>query len=227
MVNKNKKARGGFGEAAARRRGHSLLEMTCVVGLLSFVTLALFPLFSTANTLFDAGDAKADIEEQGRRALMSISAEIKEAGYVTDSVTGASYPYIFSDGAAAGRFAAYSHSTPSQCREIVFRMVKDLDGDGFKTDSASGDIEWGADEISYLLVAGADGVNRLERRVNNGSPRIVARFVERVRFDDSGTDSSIPYGQIRVTLEMKKVSPEGRAIRTTYSTLVRMRNYEE
>lgn len=208
-------------------RGHSLLEMTCAVGLLSFITLSLFPLFSTAGTLFRAGDAKADIEEQGRRALMSVSAEIKEAGYLTDAVTGASYPYIFSEGAASGCFAAYSHTTATQSREIVFRMAQDLDGDGYKTDSLTGDIEWGADEVSYLLIPEADGGSRLERRVNNGSPQVVARFVERVCFDDCTTDSSIPYGQIRVTLHMKKTAPDGRAIRATYSTLVKMRNYEE
>ncbi len=219
-------------------KGHTLLEMTAVTAILAFVSIALLSLLGTASALFHGGNEKANIEEQGRKALMQISSEIKQAGYFTDETTNASYPYIFSDNTAAGCFADYTH-TPAvhqaeegtsafgSTREIVFLMAEDADGDGINTDYLTGEIEWSADEISYVLVAGADGVNRLERRVNNGSPELVARYVERLCFDDCTTDASVPYGQIRVTLHMRKTTSDGRVIKAMYSTLVKMRNFEE
>lgn len=230
---------GEGGNAEKRReKGYTLLETLGVVTLLSFVTVALFSLFGSANSLFRAGDVKADIEEQGRIALMNIAEEMKETGYYTAQASGKSYPYIFADGAPVAPFLAYAH-TPAlhqaesgtaafgPTREIVFRMAQDLDGDGYKTSSATGKIEWGPDEIAYVLVTAADGVNQIERRVNNASPKVVARFVERLCFDNMSTDASVPYGQIRVTLHLRKMTSNGRIVKAVYSTLVKMRNYEE
>ena len=220
------------------QKGHTLLEMMCVVAILGGVIVALMTLFGTANSLFRSGDVKADIEERGRIALMSIADEIKQAGYFTDPDNGRSYPYIFDEGAPESPFYAYYH-TPAQhdaepdtaaygpTREIVFRMADDLDGDGYLTASDTGAIEWGPDEIAYVLVTSPDGVNQIERRVNNGSPQVVARNVERLCFDDIDTDPAVPYGQIRVTLHMRRTTSDGRVVKTSYSTLVKMRNYEE
>jgi prepilin-type N-terminal cleavage/methylation domain-containing protein len=218
-------------------RGTTLLEMMIVVAIIGCLAVGLFKLFASANSLFRAGDAKADIEEQGRVAAMSIANELRQSGYYTDPVTLKSYPYIFADGAAQSPFSAHSH-TPAQhhaeagtsaygpSHEIVFRITADLDGDGVRTASATGDIEWNASEISYVLVTAADGVNQVERRVNGGSPKIVARYVERMCFDDNATDSSVSYGQIRLTLYMRKTTTDGRVVKASYSTIVKMRNYE-
>jgi type II secretory pathway component PulJ len=218
-------------------RGHTLLEMIATVAIIGCLLVGLFKLFASANTLFRAGDAKADLEERGRIAVMSMVNELRQSGYMTDGVTGKSYPYIFTNGSAQAPFASYSH-TPAQhqaeagtaaygpTHEIVFRMTADLDGDGLRTAHATGAVEWSPDEVAYVLVTAADGVNQIERRVNNASPKIVARYVERMCFDDNATDSSVPYGQIRLTVHMRKTTTDGRVVKASYSTLVKMRNYE-
>lgn len=220
-----------------QQSGTTLLEMTMVVLIIGCLTLGLCKLFAAANSLFRAGDVKADIEEHGRIAMMNIANDLRQTGYFTDPVTNKSYPYIFTNGAAQAPFSLHAH-TPAQhqaepgsiaygpTREIVFRITADLDGDGVRTSSATGQIEWGPDEISYVLVTAPDGVNQLERRSNGGSPAIVARYVERICFDDSSTDSSVPYGQVRLILHMRKTTTDGRVVKANYSTLVKMRNYE-
>jgi prepilin-type N-terminal cleavage/methylation domain-containing protein len=217
--------------------GFTLLEMMMVVIMISCLTLGLFKLFAAANTLFRSGDVKADIEEHGRMAMMSIANDLRQTGYFTDPVSGKSYPYIFTDGNAQSPFSSQWHAAAHHSaeagspahgptREIVFRMTADLDGNGVRTSAATGQIEWGPAEISYVLVTASDGVNELQRRVNGGSPTIVARYVERVCFDDSATDSNVPYGQVRLTLHMRKTTTDGRVVKTIYSTLIKMRNYE-
>ena len=220
-----------------RQAGMTMLEMIAVTGLLSFLVIALFCLFSTANHLFRAGDVSADIDEQARLALTQITGELKQTGFFTDDISGKTYPYFFDDGNAEDPFSEYTRGpaqhqaeedTPAYgpTREIIFRLAEDVDGNGYKTDACTGKIEWGPDEISYQIRTGSDGVNRLEKRVNNASPVIVASYVERITFDDIYTDPTVPFGQVRVIIHMRKKATDGRIVKSSYATKVKMRNFE-
>ena len=217
--------------------GMTLVELIAVTGIMALVISALFGAFTVANQLFRAGDTAVNLEEQARLALTRITSELKQTGYYYDDATSKNYPYVFADATAEGLFADYTH-TPAQhaaeqgtaaygtTKEIVFRLAADLDGDGYKTDASTGQIEWGLGEISYQLRTDDEGVNRLERRVNNGSPQVVASHVERITFDTIYTDPTIPYGQVRVVIHMRKTNSDGRVIKASYSSMVKMRNFE-
>ncbi len=217
--------------------GLTLVEMVAMTGLLSFLIIALFTLFSAANHLFRAGDASADIEEQARLSITQIASDLKQSGYYIDPDSGRAYPYIFAGATADGLFIEYTHSpaqheaeegTPAYgpTKEVVFRLAEDVDGDGYKTDSTTGKIEWGPNEISYQLRTGPDGISQLERRVNNSAPEVVARFVERVTFDDVYSDPTIPYAQVRVVVHLRRKTTDGRIVKAGHSTMVKMRNFE-
>ncbi len=219
------------------RAGFTLLETVTVTAILSFIATAVLTLFGTANHLFRAGNVAADIDEQARLAVSMVAGELKQTGCFTDEDTGKRYIYIFEEGGASGDFSAYSHSpvqhqaedgtaADGPTREVVFRTVEDVDGDGYLIDAGTGAIEWSPDEISYQLRTGPDGINQLERRVNNSSPKIIARFVERFAVDDITTDASVPYGQVRIMIHLRKKTTDGRIIKASYSTLVSMRNYD-
>ena len=215
----------------------TLIELIAMTGVMALVISALFCAFTVANQLFRAGDTAVNLEEQARQAMTQITSELKQTGYYYDDATGKDYPYVFANASADGFFASYSH-TPAQhaaeegtaaygtTKEIIFRMAEDLDGDGYKIDASTGQIEWGADEISYQLRTDEDGVNHLERRVNNATPQVIASHVERITFDTIYSDSTIPYGQVRLVIHMRKTNTDGRIIKAAYSSMVKMRNFE-
>ncbi len=82
-----------------------------------------------------------------------------------------------------------------------------------------------AQEVSYVLVTGADGINQLQRRRDGGSPSVVARGVERLVFDTSDTDPiGVPVGAVRVRLWLRLRDEEGTVHRHSAETVVRLQN---
>lgn len=95
----------------------------------------------------------------------------------------------------------------------------------FPVIGADGSAGFRAEEISYVLVTAADGLNELQRRVDGGSPRVVARGVERLVFDTSVTDPvGVPVGAVRARLWLRLRDGEGMVHRQFAETVVRLQN---
>lgn len=90
---------------------------------------------------------------------------------------------------------------------------------------ANGSAIWSVDELSYVLVTGADGVNELQRRVNGASPAVLARGVERILIDTSTTDPvGVPVRAVRVRLWLRLPDSEGTVHRHFAEAVVRLQN---
>lgn len=90
-------------------------------------------------------------------------------------------------------------------------------------------VVWSANEISYVVNTGPDGINHLERRVNGGADGVqrVAKYVERVVFEDQDdTNFDIGPDSVRMTIYLRKRTPDGIVIRHDTEVWVSMRNGE-
>ena len=221
-----------------RKRGFTLVEVTIVlvISLLLFGSLAAIS--RSGSNLIEAQSGDLDMQGTAARAMSVILSDLRQTGKV-DLGGGLVYPYLYSDGAAAGAFAAYSHppavlhvaaaspaNGPSQ--EILFKTLKDLDGDGKFTNAATGAIEWSGEDYGYALVTGPDGVNRLMRQVNGAGGTLVATGVERVLFEDQTDDATLGANQIRVNLFLGIPDPNplhpGSYLVENFHFVVNMRN---
>ena len=221
--------------------GKTLLELMVVIGLLSILSLLAFEAFWMFARMSKRGDVKAELQQKGREALKEIVEELQQSGFLENGDPANpldNYPYIFTDGNAQVPYSSFAH-TPAQhqaesgssadgpTREIVFRLPKDKNNDGIIYDDKTGRIEWGNEDIAYVLVTGNDGVNRLERRVHSAGAqvgyRVIAEDVERVTFDSIYTDSAIQYNQIVVTLFLMRKTDDG-FVTVALATSVDLRN---
>ena len=87
-------------------------------------------------------DNLAKMQMDARRVLGRLSSELRMTGWLDNAIPGEpKYPYVFTNGVAAGSFAGESHLPPAQhvdptsrafgdVREIVIKIPVDLDGDG-------------------------------------------------------------------------------------------------
>lgn len=219
-----------FRSAASRRRGFTLLE--ALVGL----TMLLAALGGLATTLervqlaSHAARVEGGLQVDSQRALLEVAAELRRSGVVEfDDV---SFPHLFERGEPGPGFENHAH-TPAQSdaqagdpdfglsREIVFLLPADADGDERPDIDVEGRLDWGMDELSYVLVTRADGRNVLERRVNGAAPTAVAYDVERVCFDDAESSGwQLPLGCVRIRIWFRRTDASGSLHRWFTETLV-------
>jgi len=217
-----------------KNEGYTILEMAISMVILGIVLAGVFSVLGASRSIFQTGITLSSLQDQARKALDQITREVRQSGTVINDPH-SPYPYLFVDGNAEGYYAhhwhppAVSHASPGDPdygpnREIVFRMATDVDGDGLLTSATTGVIEWGPEEISYVVLTTDDGVNELQRRINGGSPVAVVRHVERIVFDDYHTNPGLTKNQISIIIHMRNTTKTGRVLRTYLSTTVNMRN---
>ena len=86
---------------------------------------------------------------------------------------------------------------------------------------------WSHDEISFVVVPGADGRNVLERRVggNPAATRVIARGVDRVVFDTPESSGwALPLNAVRIRLFLRTTDRDGRVFKSRNEVTISLRN---
>ncbi len=218
----------------SKRAGFTLIETAVTAVIMIVLAGSFIAVIGAMKRMSEAGDVRVRMQQHGTSALDAIIDDLRLSGFV--DVGGNSYPFLFDDGVAGAPFEVHDHLPAStsaeqneydfgENREIVFLLPADGNGDDVPDIDGAGQLIWGTDEISYVLVTGPDGVNLLQRRVNAGAPRTVARHVERVTFDDTLSSAfEVPFGAVRVRLFFRMPDDTGIVHRHSVETTVRLRN---
>ncbi len=219
--------------ARSARAGFTVIELTFAAAILIVLGSALVAAMEAMRDTTITGSVQSKLQESGEKALMQIISDLRRSGQVTVALV--DYPYTFVDGNATGAFAGHWHQPAQQnalpgeasfgpSREIVFLLPQDADLDGVPDLDADAALIWGVTEFSYVLVTGADGVNRLERRTNGANGRSVCSQVERVVFDDITTDVTLPVDSVRIRVFLRQRDSRGVVQRWQSEATLRMRN---
>jgi hypothetical protein len=234
-------AASGFSMPAS---GFSMVELAIGIAVLFVLALGLAQSMDSLQSSTITGSADAGLQNSAEKAIAAIVADLKRSGFVAPA--GAAYPYLFDDGAADVAHAIHAHAPAVHTalagepdfgpnREIVFLEPLDADDrdpltvlptpDGIPDIDEDGRLVWDAIPQSYVVVTGPDGVNVLERRVNAGSPKVVARNVERIAFDDNATSGfQVPLDAIRVRIWLRDRDSDGALHRYFGEAVVKLRN---
>lgn len=215
-----------------RRGGFSLLEVLIVAAILGFLARALVETANSMSRLTSSGNAQVSLQEQGQKAMTAIIDDLRRSGFTV--LAGKSYPYVFDDGNPDGAYGDHEHDVPDHgdagggddlVREVIFVQPADEDGDGRPdVDMDLGEVVWSTDEISFRVFR-RGGVNQLERSVNAGDNRVVARQVDRVVFDTPASSNwEIPLGSVRVRLFLSRNDSTGTEYDHQTEVVVKLRN---
>jgi len=223
--------------AGLSRGGFTLIEVIISAAVFSILFLAAYGSLTVAVETQTAGTRRVDLQSYGIRALRDIVGELKQTGRVDLSPpSDRIYPYFFTNGAATGYFASYTHAVPTNfatpgtmatgaSSEIIYLLPRDLDGDGTRVNAVTGVIEWGPENWSIVLVPQSNGPNALEIRKNGVTERVLARHVNRILLEDYRTDSSLGISQVRIRIWMVyKGDKVAKYVETMVGTIINMRN---
>ena len=222
--------------ARKRRSGFTMVEMMIALAILSIVGVTFALSMRSMASLSSTSATRADVQREGAEALERILADLRASGFVSFPGLGLEYPYLFDDGAAVAPFAAHAHAVPpgeaepgdydfGVTREIVFLLPADVDGDFLPDVNGAGELNWGLDEISYVLDESADGTVTLQRRVNGITPETIATGVERVVFDDAESSGWVlPLNSVRVQIFCRVTNYVGQEVRYSVEGTTRLRN---
>ena len=215
----------------SERRGFTIVEMAVSLTVLGLFAGMLVHSLQRMQGLANASSARAQLQDSSEKALKQIGVDLKRSGFVAPF--GAAYPQFFLNGAGPAPHAhppAQKLAQPGDPdfgpnREIIFLQPADADGDGIPDLDAEGNLIWDAREFSYVVITGPDGVNYLERRIDGAQPRMLARNVERIEFEDNNLPpASIPIGCVRVRIFYRKVDQNGTMHMHSAESLIRLRN---
>ena len=206
----------------SRRAGFTLVEI-CVSSVILVVLMGAFTSAITGMVrLAKVGDTQASLRTEANRALKSVQQDLRTSGFVTVGLV--DYPSVVNS--AFDQFTAQANDSDfGISREIILVQPADVDGDNVPDVDADGALVWSADEISYVHVMAPDGIPVLERRVNGGGGRVVARHVERVVFDDAASSGwNVPLNAVRVQVFFRRPDDDGVVHRYAVESTMRLRN---
>src|SRR2546422_657548 len=107
-----------------RLRGFTMVEVIVSLAVLAILLTSVFSI--TVETYAFIGDTDVDYaaQNEANTAFERMTEILRKSGWSTAG--GVSYPLV----AAAGK-------------ELQFRVLRDLDGNGIPTNATTGDLEWG------------------------------------------------------------------------------------
>jgi len=227
--------------------GYSIIELmvsmvlflACVVGVLGALSDSMYH-YSVQGTY-------AVMQMQARKTLEAVSKDLRMAGRIRSEDDLIEYPYTFvnggptatcvsPDGGSTSTFTVpAAHDAPlhhvaagapgfGDVREIGFKVPTDVDGDGYPTAAATGNVEWSPYDVSYVVVTSPNGINQLQRWHDDVCVEIIANYVERITFDTVRTDATIDWNGVVVTIYLSCPTTRGVWLQTQLSTVVKMRN---
>lgn len=216
------------------RSGFSLLEASFATALLILVFGGLAAAIRSMQQLAHTAKERGAVQTEGQDALVEIVQDMRRSAVTL--AAGVRYPILYTDGDPGPGYPEFTHLPANKSGEpndedsgpdqaILFLLPRDEDGDRRPDVNENGELIWDDAVHGYVLVTGPDGVNRLERRQEGQPARVVARFVERLVFDDAASSNwEIPLGSVRVRLFFRKPDASGQVQRFFTEGIIALRN---
>ncbi|MBI4606503.1 MAG: hypothetical protein HY721_31445 [Planctomycetes bacterium] len=189
-----------------RQRARASAGLTFVEAAISLAVLGL--LLSTAfaitvetSSFLRDSDDEVTVQTEADRAFQRIFEVLRKSGRVT--LGGLTYPRVTGGGA-----------------ELEFRVLADLDSNGFAFDAATGALEW--DPAVYTLKVDAGG----DFGVYDGGTKVysLGRHIAGLRFETIAQDATLHLREVRITFEARKPTDKGFDAVHAVSASVHMRN---
>lgn len=184
------------------RAGFTVLEVAISMTIIALLIGSMFSITVETSTFLRDNDADSMLQLEAHRAIEKFTEILRKCGRV-DAGGGITYPRVANAG-----------------KELNFRVLADLDGNGYAYNEGSGAVEWGP----RVYTARADAAGNLG--IYDGATRVYAlgRFVSNLRFETVVENPTLNLKEVRVRFDAQRAAPSGYVATYPVDTSIHMRN---
>ncbi len=184
------------------RRGFTLLEMMISLAVISLLLTTVFSI--TLETCSFIGDNDVDYaaQNEANQGFERMTELLRKCGWST--LGGVNYPRVVNGGKA-----------------LLFRVLRDNDGNGYPFSAATGELEWSAEVYSLQVDAKGD----LRVYYANARPLWhLCRHVQDISFESHVENGTLQLKEVRVNLHTRKINKRGEPFDFSILGSIVMRN---
>ena len=184
------------------RAGFTVLEVAISMTIIALLIGSLFSITVETSTFLRDNDADSMLQLEAQRTIDKFTEIVRKCGRV-DAGGGITYPLVANGG-----------------RELHFRVLADLDGNGYDYNEGSGAVEWGP----RVYTARVDAAGNLD--IYDGATKVCAlgRFVSNLRFETVVENPALHLKEVRIRFDAQRAAPSGYIATYPVDTSIHMRN---
>jgi prepilin-type N-terminal cleavage/methylation domain-containing protein len=184
-----------------RSRGFTLLEMTISLGVIAILLASVFSIIHETYAFIGSVEADFGVQDEANQSFQRMTEVLRKCGWST--LAGVDYPRVTNGGA-----------------ELEFRVLRDLDGNGYPFDAATGALEFSP--VVYRIRVDGNG----NLRVYNGAVPVwhLCRYVDSIQFQTVYQDPALQMKEIRITIRTRKMDRRGDPVEYSLIGSINMRN---
>lgn len=183
--------------------GFTLVEAVISLAVMSTLMVSVLSI-ATDMTIFSRNaDAQSGVQADADQAFTRLTEILRKSGW--SELGGTDYPRVISGGT-----------------ELEFRILRDVDGNGYGFNASTGELEWGNE---VYRVARDASTNTLYVYAPDGTPAWhLARHVTLVDFATYKQDSTLNIKEISVIVATERQNARGDPISFETTGSIQMRN---
>lgn len=182
--------------------GFTIVEVAVSLAVLAMIFTTVFSVTVETARFLSENDTSTTLQVEGQRSLERLTEVLRKSGRVTEG--GVTYPRVVAGGAG-----------------IEFRVLSDLDGNGYAFDAGTGDLEWSP----VVYTAGLDGNGNFGVFDPTGvQVYSLGRFINNLRFETIAENSTVHFREIRVSFEARGPAISGYDMAFPFNGSIHMRN---
>ena len=189
-------------ESCRKEVGFTVLEVAVSMTIIALLMCSMFSVTVETSTFLRDNDMNSVLQQEAQRALDRLTEILRKSGRV-DAGGGVVYPLVTGGGT-----------------ELQFRVLSDLDGNGYAFNETTGGVEWGPKVFTARVDAGGN------LNVYDGATPVFAlgRFVTNLRFETVAQNPALHFKEVRIRFEARRTAPSGYDAIYPVDASIHMRN---
>ena len=186
-----------------RRSGNTLIEVILAVAITALLVSVVLSIGTEVLAFSSNAGTDFDVQYEADRAFDRIGEVLRKSGW--SELDDTTYPLVMG----------------ADDTEIRFRLLTDLDGNGYAFDEETGDLEW--DDTIYRIALDED-TETLAVYDGQTVVWVLGRYIESVQFSSFRENNTLHLQELRVTVTATKTAREGHELSFTSTGSIHLRN---